>query len=238
MRMVPLSVILGPALLFASAGSGSLEDAEKAIIERFATIRSCVATVTTLETDGSGPSSAKSESTRRIEWVRKGSGFLYRAESASRTTRTHSNESVALEAGATTVSDGVSVVTLADRNGQKTAIKRKADVTHTPDIRALLDALRNDQELRRLPDVKVGLDECFAIQGIPKNRADSDIGQTVIYFRKDIGLDVRTVAYDKKNEPVYTSSTTDIRINVDLPPDRFRVVIPDGVELVDQTKKP
>ncbi len=238
MRTVFISVILGFSMLLASGEGDSLEEAEKAIITRFATIQSCVATVRTLETAGSGSSSARSESTRYVEWVRKGNGFLYRAESTSKTTQSDSNQSITQEAEATTVSDGVSVVTLADRNGEQTAIKRKADITHTPDIRALLDALKSEQVLHRLPDIKVGLDDCFVIQGIPRNRTDSDIGQTVIYFRKDIGLDVRTVAYDKKNQPVYTSTTTDIRINVELPPDRFRIVIPDGVKLVDQINGP
>jgi len=232
-------VLAGQALLFAAGDDTSLEEVERAIVERFAAIRSCVATMNTLQTAETGKDSrVKLETKRRGEWVRKENGFLYRAESTSRLTQTHAKGSTKVEASATTVSDGVYIVTLTERDGEKSATKRRADVTHTPDIRAMLDALRKDQVLRRLPDVKVGFDDCFAIQAIPKNRPDSDIGQTVVYFRKDIGIDVHTVVYDKNNKPIYTSTTTDIRINVDLAPDRFMVVLPDGVKLVDQSKEP
>lgn len=237
-RSALCGMLVLPALVAAADGD-TLAEAEKVIIERYAKVRSCAAVITTIETAEPGDgSTAKAEIKRRVEWTRKDDGFLYRADSTARTTHTYGDKSTTEETTATTVSDSVHVVTISDRRGEKTATKRKADVTNTPDIRAMLDELRKDQVLKRLPDVIVGHDDCYAIQVVPKNREGSDINHTMIYFRKDIGLDVRTVVYDKNNKPIYTSTTTDIRLNPDLSPDRFVVVLPDGVKLVDLTGRP
>jgi outer membrane lipoprotein-sorting protein len=101
----------------------------------------------------------------------------------------------------------------------------------------MFEELRKDNLLKRLPDVKVGLRDCFAIQVIPKNAATSDIRHTMIYFAKDIGLDVRTIVYDKKNNPIFTSMTSDIHINPEIPRDRFVLVLPDDVKLQDKVDR-
>jgi len=238
-RSALCGMLVLPALVVGADDAGTLAEAEKVIIERFAQVRSYAAVITTLETADPGDgSTAKTEIKRRVEWTRKGDGFLYRAESTARKTRTHGDKTSTEETAATTVSDGAYVVTIAEKNGEKTAAKRKADVTAIPDIRAMLFELRKDHELSRRSDVKLGVDDCYAIKVVPKDRRSSDISHTVIYFRKDIGLDVRIVVYDKNNKLIYTSTTTDIRLNPDLSPDRFVVVLPDGVKLVDLTNRP
>ncbi|MDO8631464.1 MAG: hypothetical protein Q7R41_13335 [Phycisphaerales bacterium] len=238
-RSALCGMLVLPTLVAATDKAGTLDEAEKIIIERFAQVRSFAAVLTTLETADPGDgSTAKAEIKRRIEWIRKGDGFLYRAESTTRKTRTHGDKNTTEETTATTVSDGAFVVTIAEQNGEKTATKRKADVTTIPDIQAMLVELRKDHVLSRRADVILGVDDCYAIKVVPKDRKGTAISHSVIYFRKDIGLDVRTVVYDKNNKLIYTSTTTDIRLNPDLSPDRFVVVLPDGVKLVDLTGQP
>ena len=174
--------------------------------------------------------------TRQVEWTRKGQGFLYRAETRTKTTQTDEHGSTTRESSATTVSDGERVVRLTDQDGKTSAIQGKADVTVTPDLHAMFEQMRRDSRLKRFPDVKVGMDDCYVIQVVPKEKKGSDILKTTIYFRKDIGLDVRTVVYGKENQPIFTSTTTNVRLNPPLTPDRFVVVLPEGVELIDQTK--
>jgi len=228
--------LLLTAVAARAGSSGTLAEAEEDIIAHFAQIRSCAAVITTVETAESGDgATARAETQRRIEWMRKGDGFFYRAESKARTTRTTGGAGTTEETTATTVSDGVQVVTLSERNGEKKATRRKADVTTIPDIRTMLNELRKDHVLSRRSDLTVGVDDCYVIQVTPKDLQGSEISHTVIYFRKDIGLDVRTVVYGKNNKPIYTSTTTDIRLNPDLTPDRFVVVLPEGVKLEDQT---
>ncbi len=234
-RVLLTATMFGGISVFAAAPP-TVEEAQKQIAEKFSDVRSCTALVTTIETSDPGDgTSARAEIRRRIEWKRAGGSFLYRAESSTEIRRTSGGITTTEEATATSVSDGVHVVAITEQEGRTSATKRKADISNVPDTSALLDELRVDQTLRRLPDTKVGTSDCFVIQVIPKNRADSDITQTVIYVRKDIGMDVRTIVYDKKNKPIYTSTTTDIRINPELSADRFRVALPDGVELVDQS---
>ncbi len=216
--------------------TGSLEEAEKNIIERFNAIHSLAATMTNEESQEKDGKRTTVIITRQVEWVRKDQGFFYRAETRTKMTQAGGGEKSSREFSSTTVSDGERVVRLTEQDGAVTAVQRKADVTETPDVRAMFEELRKDSKLKRFPDVKVGTDDCYAIQVIPKERKGSDISQTMIYFRKDIGLDVRTVVYGKDNKPIFTSTTTKVRPNLEIPADRFAITLPDGVQLIDQTR--
>jgi|CXWL01.1.fsa_nt_gi outer membrane lipoprotein-sorting protein len=232
-----LIMAFASATLIASPDPGSLEEAEKNIVDRYSSIQSLAATMTTSE--DSQEEQGKQVSviiTRQIEWTRKGQGFLYRAQTQAKTTQTDAQGRSTRESSSTTVSDGERVVRLIEQDGTVSAIQRKADVTVTPDLRALFEQLRKDNTLKRFPDVMVGNDDCYAIQLVPKEKKGSDILQTMIYFRKDIGLDVRTVVYGKGNREIFTSTTTNVRLNPNLSPDRFVLNLPDGVELIDQSK--
>jgi len=220
----------------AAPEAGSLEEAENKIVERFAEIESLAATITNEESQKSEGKEISVRIVRQVEWMRKGAAFLYRAQSKATTTRKDGQSTTTREDSSTTVSDGVRVVRLGEEEGRMKATQRNADVTVTPDIKAMLDELRKDNTLKRFPDVKVGLDDCYAIQVLPKQREGSDLLQTMIFFRKDIGLDVRTVVYGKKNEIIFTSTTTNVKVNPKLPPDRFVLTIPDGVELMDESR--
>lgn len=218
-----------------TAPPNSLEEAQGAIVSRFADIESLSATITNEEVQKRDAKELSVHVVREVEWKRSGDRFLYRAQ-VKATTNQKGNPAPLQQYTATTVSDGTHVVTVRDENGQATARRRKADISVMPDMKVMLDELKKDSTLTRFPDVKVGLDDCYAIQVVPKKSEGSDILQTMIYFRKDIGLDVRTVVYDKNNQTMFTSTTTNVKVNPKLHQDRFVLTIPDGVELVDETR--
>lgn len=228
---------LSAAPLMAAPEAGSLEEAEKNIIARFANIQSLTATITNEESQEIQGKQVSVMITRQVEWIRKGFAFLYRAQTIMKTTQKDKQGATTQESASTIVSDGERIVRLTEQDGAITATQRNADVTVTPDVGAMFEQLKKDSTLKRFPDVKVGLDECYAIQIIPKEKKGSDILQTMIYFRKDIGLDVRTVVYGKDNRTIFTSTTTNVRVNPSLSPDRFVLTLPDGVELVDESKR-
>lgn len=213
----------------------SVEDAEKEIVSRFNRIHSLAATITNEESQDEKGKKTSVIITRDVEWKRKENGFLYRSQTVTRTTVEDTAGKRTQKSTTTTVSDGQRVVSLSDHDGMVRAVQRRADVTVTPDLRAMFEQLREDNHLNRLPDVKVGVNDCYAIQVIPKVRKGSDLIQTMIYFRKDIGLDMLTVVYGRDNKVLFTSTTTNVRLNPQLPEDRFVVTLPEGVELVDET---
>ncbi len=231
-----LFVALPAAPVMAGPEAGSLEEAERNIIARFANIQSVAATITNEESQENQGKQVSVIITRQVEWIRKGSAFLYRAQTKMKTTRTDKHGATTQESASTIVSDGERIVRLTEQDGAITATQRNADITVTPDVGAMFAELKKDSTLKRFPDVKVGLDDCYAIQIIPKEKKGSDILQTMIYFRKDIGLDVRTVVYGKDNRTIFTSTTTHVRVNPSLSPDRFVLTLPDGVELMDESK--
>lgn len=214
----------------------SVEDAEKAIVQRFSAIDSLAATITNEESQEIGGKLTSVRIERQVEWMRSDAGFLYRAHSTTTTVQKDERGESKRVTSSDIVSDGAKVVSLTLDSGRLKATQRRADVTVTPDVRAMFEELRKDSKLTRFPDVRVGRDDCYAIQVVPKKREGSDILQTMIYFRKDIGLDVRTVVYNRDNKVMFTSTTTNVRVNPKLSPDLFVLTIPDGVELVDETR--
>lgn len=214
----------------------AIEDAEQEIVRKFSAIDSLAATITNEEFQEKDGKSVSVKIVRKVEWMRSGGAFLYRAESTSTTIQKGTGPETRRVVKSTTVSDGRRVVSLSDDNGQVKAVQRRADVTVTPDVKAMFEELRKDSKLTRFPDVHVGRDDCYAVQVVPKERKGSDILQTMIYFRKDLGLDVRTVVYDKDNKIMFSSTTTDVVVNPRLSPESFVITIPDGVELINENR--
>lgn len=214
----------------------SVEEAEKDIVRRFSAIDSLSATITNEETQETSGKLVKVQIVRQVEWMRSGAAFLYRSVSTSTTTQKEGTRETRRVVKTTTVSDGAKVVSLVDSEGHIKAVQRRADVTVTPDVGAMFEELRKDSKLNRFPDVVVGRDSCYAIQVLPKERKGSDLLQTMIYFRKDIGLDVRTVVYNKDNKVMFSSTTTDVKVNPKLSRDLFVLTIPNGVELIDESR--
>jgi len=221
------------------AAAQTVEEAEKKLAESFAKLKSYTAkTKMVQDLDLGEGNKMKSDMDGTIEWSRKGDKALYRSDMKGSSAQTFGGQEMKTDASTTVISDGDVVYTLTDQAGQKMAYKQKADVTIGGDAKSVLQPMREDHTLKLLADEKVDGQDCFVIEAMPKEMEGNPFGKMVLYFRKDAGLNIKVVGRDPKDKTVYTASTTDIKLNPDVDPQRFVFKAPEGVELMDMTKQP
>jgi len=88
-----------------------------------------------------------------------------------------------------------------------------------------------------LPDEKVDGQECFVLEVTAKSELGVPPGgRQVSYFRKDIGVNVKAVSFDPDGRQLFTTTVTDVKVGVDIKPERFVFKAPEGVEVVDMSQ--
>jgi hypothetical protein len=60
-------------------------------------------------------------------------------------------------------------------------------------------------------------------------------GRQLMYYQKDNGLQVKSEAFDADEKLISSSVTTDIKLNADIPAERFKFEIPEGAQVMDHT---
>lgn len=74
----------------------------------------------------------------------------------------------------------------------------------------------------------------WCVQALAKN-PESPIVRGLLHFSQEGGVPMRLEWFDKDNLPLQQFMASDVKINVDVDPKRFVVVIPPDVELRDKT---
>jgi hypothetical protein len=93
------------------------------------------------------------------------------------------------------VCDGEFIYVLSDTDGQKTAVKVKADPSHGGYAKAMFATWRREHIVRLLPDEKVDGKECWVIEARLRNKGSNNpFPVQRCWFRKDLGLVVQGYA--------------------------------------------
>jgi outer membrane lipoprotein-sorting protein len=58
-----------------------------------------------------------------------------------------------------------------------------------------------------------------------------------LHFRKDSGMNVKMIGRDKSDKVVFSHELQDVKLNTDVPADRFVFKAPPGVEVMDMTQQ-
>lgn len=178
------------------------------------------------------------ESTGTMEWAQRGSKVLYRIDSKTATVMTMQGKETKTKSETLVVCDGDFIYTLNSEGQQKTAIKMKVQQQASYDTKAMFEAWRKDYTLKLLADEKIEGKDCYVIEATPKKpQPHNPVVKQKCWFRKDLGITVKVVTLDKNNKPTSTMTTTDVKINVEIKPDRFKFKLPPGVKLMDMTKQ-
>ena len=128
------------------------------------------------------------------------------------------------------VSDGDIIYTLSETDGNKMVMKNKAQADTQP-----WSAAKADNEFKVLPDESVDGADCYVFEATPKNKEAGDQSHTTYYCRKDCGFPVKMMAYGPDGQVMTTMTYTDIKLNVDIPADKFEFEPPAGVQVMDMT---
>jgi len=231
--------ILLLALILVPARGDAIEDMEKKLVDAHAKLKSlsCKMKMTEHVEMGEGIE-INSTNDGTVEWMKKGEKILYRSDAKSSSMQKFGGQEVKTEADTTIVADGEFYYELSTQGGQKFVRKDKPPATLAGSAKSILDALRPEHHLKAMPDDKLDGADCFVIEVTPKKPDDNPMSKMVVCFRKDCGVNVKTVGHDPSGKPMYTMLASDLKLNPDLKPDRFQFKMPENAEVEDLTKAP
>ena len=135
------------------------------------------------------------------------------------------------------IDDGQYQYTMMVTGQRRTAIKGRRDPNNALGGKQFFKLQREMATLKLLPDEKAGEVDCYAIEATPK-RPMPMFARSVTHISKKTGIARKMTIFDKQGKETMTVRTSDIRLNVDIPDDRFVFKVPAGVTLRDMTKLP
>lgn len=227
--------------LAASAAADTLEEAEKAVTAALGKHKTITFTSFTKSEMDMGGAKFTSESTSKIEALRTPSGFKLRADSKYKNVMGGEGANT-MEGANLMIYDGEFMYMLNDMMGQKMATKDKAtaDLPNPFDGGSLFKSLKQEFELKLLPDEQVEGEACYAVECTPKGGSASQdsIARIVNFLSKKSGVSLKSVVYDKGGAAMTTTTTSELKLDSDLAPNRFEFKAPDGVTVMDSTANP
>lgn len=228
MSLVKWSHAVLISLAFAGVGRAeSVEEAEKKLIEAHSKMKTY--TSKTKTTQNFPGTSADYGGT--VEWKRDGDKFTFRTEMKGTTTQGDNKTEVTV----LMICDGDFLYTVTEQMGQKMAFKQKPDPSATGDPKKLFEKIHSDNDIKLLPDEKVDGTPCYVFEVVPKNKEEGPMSKSIMYFSKESGINIKNVGKDKDGKDVFTNASTDVKLNVDIPNDRFVFKAPEGVQIMDMT---
>lgn len=158
------------------------------------------------------------------EMVRKGDAYLMRTETRSRTETSIMGQTTKKESTMLLIMDGEYSYTLTEIDAVKIAQKRKIK-----DPKSHVDALEDwgdSADMKVLADASVDGHAVWVIEMTPKG---GDQGKTVMSYHKESGQMIKMVSYTPDGKPMSTMTSTDIKVNERISPERFVFKAPPGV---------
>jgi len=242
-KRIGLSLSVGAMCLLAPVAwaGDDLPAVEKKIHEAWEKHKSLTAKVALATHMESGEFVMDGKGSGSLEVVKKGGKVFSRMELKQDVTQKMGEQESKVAQQLTVVIDGDFAYTVSEMlpqkdgeaTGQKNAFKTKIEPDMTGEPKALFEQLHKENELKLLPDETTEGRKAYAIEATPKEKSGSPIAKQLLYFDQESGFLVKLVGQDAAGKPTTTMTYTDIKLNVDVNPDRFKK--PEGVDFIDQT---
>lgn len=227
MRMLVCGVgilALGFGLTGSAVAGETFEEVSKKIAaaaEKVKSFSSKSKTVIEMKQEGFSMSST-TEGT--YEMVRKGDAYLLRTETRTRSETSIMGKTTKTESTMLMIMDGEYSYTLTETDTVKVAQKRRIK-----DPQSHVDALKSwgdTADMKVLADASVDGHAVWVIEMTPKG---GDQGRTVLSYHKESGQMIKMVSYTSDGKPMSTMTSTDIKVNERISPERFVFKAPPGV---------
>lgn len=227
MRMLVCGVgilALGFGLAGSAVAGETFEEVSKKIAaaaEKVKSFSSKSKTVVEMKQEGFSMSST-TEGT--YEMVRKGDAYLLRTETRTRSETSIMGKTTKTESTMLMIMDGEYSYTLTETDTVKVAQKRRIK-----DPQSHVDALKSwgdTADMKVLADASVDGHAVWVIEMTPKG---GDQGRTVLSYHKESGQMIKMVSYTPDGKPMSTMTSTDIKVNERISPERFVFKAPPGV---------
>ncbi|MFH0979966.1 MAG: sigma-E factor regulatory protein RseB domain-containing protein [Planctomycetota bacterium] len=217
-------------------GQDEVAKIEQEIIKNWQKHRSMIAKVTMTGDRTARGQKVTSRAEGTYEWLRKSDAALVRLD-VRRTLEVESGDQKKERSSHDlTVFDGQYMYTYTEQAGTKEAVKAKLDPKLGADVRALFEALHEQDNLSLLPAERVADKDAHVIQAMPKKpRPDGLVYR--YYFSKADGALLKMALCDRDGNAVETTTFTDIKFDLGADPGRFVFQAPPGVKVVDLTQQ-
>ncbi len=242
-------LITGIALFTVASGAArvfgeTLEEVEKKITDQMSKHKSISYKMKSSTDLTTKDLKFKSDSEGQMEVARRGDKWVTRTEAITKTERKMGEEKEVKEDGKILmIYDGEFAWTYSESGEQKSAMKMKPDnkTNWNPfDGKAMFVELHKHFDFKLLPDETVDGKSVYVIElkakKSDKNEEMAGIQRLVSYYRKDNGLSIKSLGYDKDGKVNQTSTISDLKLNEEIKPERFVFKAPPGVEVTDMTK--
>jgi outer membrane lipoprotein-sorting protein len=230
-----LAAVLGLSLTGAVAED--VDAVEKKIIAAWGKQQSLTAKVNVVTRMELGTIVAESKSEGTYAFLRQGDKILARTELKSTMIQKAGDKETKTEQKVTHVIDGEFAYTLSELDGQKMAVKAKIEPQTVGDPKAVFENLRKKSELKLLPEETVEGRKVYVIEATPKEKTPGGSPRETYAFDQESGFLVRQIGFGPDDKPMTTQTFSDLKLDVKLEPDSVKkFAVPEGVELIDQTK--
>ncbi|HEY3242175.1 MAG TPA: hypothetical protein VGM03_02395 [Phycisphaerae bacterium] len=231
MRLMPALVLLTGARVRAEETLEALQKRLDTAGEKLQAVQYTVESHNSFESEGF---KQKTETQTTMAWKRKGKVDLYLRQ----TKTTNTSDSGKSESTISQAFDGEIITTVTTGPDGKLAIKQKPEGggDTVPHGAAVLEA--TSYELKLLPHEKVDGRDCAVVEQTVKGGA-SPAGMPARYklwVDMETGLMAKRVGYGPKDAVIAEDVTKDVKINLNLPDDHFKVAIPEGTQVIDMTQ--
>jgi len=180
-----------------------------------------------------------SNSTGTAEMKRKSETvWLMHMTSKGNTTQTMAGKETKSDTSTLMVIDGEFMYSLSEGAGQKMATKMKAqDYSKMAGGKNFFKWLRENYDVKVLPDETVDGASCYAIEATPKNKTPGQMPMTYC-FSKDNGMVVATEVKGPDGKVMTSSKLKNVKLNPSIADDHFVFTAPPGVTVTDMTNLP
>ncbi len=243
-RIVTMFLTCAALVMLPPAARGdTLREVEKKIADKIAKYKTIAYNMSTTSNIRTPDMSMKIEAKSTFEAARRGDKWVTRMDSKNKSLRKVGDGKEELEdSRILQVFDGQYSWTLTETPEMKSAMKMKPEPNTMPspfDAKAMFEMLHKDFDLKLLEDEKIDGKPAYVIEAKPKNKeAQQTMSRSLSYYSKDTGIVLKGVTFDKQGKAITTSTFSDIKVDTNLPADRFVFKAPAGVEVIDMTQAP
>jgi outer membrane lipoprotein-sorting protein len=132
--------------------------------------------------------------------------------------------------------DGEFYYRLSESDGKFYASKNSIIPATSGDPDVTIRTMMNSAEIKLMADEKHEGADCYVFETAPRREAPLQPMLTRHYYRKDCGVLVLRYGLTANGQEMFRVEATDMKLNVDIDPDKFKFELPPGVQLTDNTK--
>lgn len=217
----------------------TVDSVQKEVEGLWSKIKTFSAKITSDMTMVMGPATMKSHATGTLECERSADVSKFRMDMLNKMD-TGIPGAGTTEQKMLSVFDGENMFTQMDMMGMTQAFKSSAAEAKKQGPlsgKSLFDGMRAQGDLKLLADSTVDGKAVYVVQVTPnaavKASAPAKLSSMKYYISKETGLQVKMEYFDEANQPVQSTTYSDIKISIEFPKDHFVYKAPAGVTVMD-----